>query len=577
MLQIIVIIALVLASFYLAYKAKTHVKGVGQVKKVVYQVGTFGAGAMAVALFVGLSVLWVAKDEIVTLDKVYFGETMPTGQIVARSNQNGPQAKVLNPGFHFIPMVRFEYDLNTATVITVPANQYGIVTAKDGSALPEGQVIADEWENYNDMIDAEKFMGTLDEEGNVVGKRGQKGMQLTVLPPGDYRINPYLFKVQLGNALQVKTGEVAVIRSNVQTVKNCDVKVIDEGLTTALVPKGCVGVWDEPLYQGMYFLNANAYKPTLISTRAQVWAYKGGYTTKKINLTVNDDGTIAQQTENIKIDVPENAADKAINVRVEGWTVPVEARVTVQVSPKNAPKVVAGVGSLQNVEDKITTPNIRDSLRTIGGRAPSGCKTVNKVKRCKDEGAKVLDFVSKRESINEKVLAAIKPATEQAGVTIIDVNLGEPAIPPELLVANQRSQIAGQLNKTYKAEKETQKLRIEVEKNRATAAQQETLVTAQIAEKAAKNYKNKRKLEGEGEKLYLTQVADGEKARKNVLGESNVVYLKALEIVASNPDMVKVSQTSVTSGGEGGSLEGMAAVFSGNSNLNQLLKAPVAK
>ena len=176
MLQVALIILLLGVAVFLGFKAKRHEPGKGKVKKVVFQVGSGLAGALALVIFISMSVLWVAKDEIVILDKVYWGSQMPTGQIVANSDEKGPQAKVLNPGFHFIPMVRFEYDLESAPVVTINPNQYGIVTAKDGAPLREGQVIADEWDNYNDMIDAEKFLA-----------KGQKGMQLTVLPPGQYR------------------------------------------------------------------------------------------------------------------------------------------------------------------------------------------------------------------------------------------------------------------------------------------------------------------------------------------------------------------------------------------------------
>jgi hypothetical protein len=556
MLQIFAILALVLASAFLFYKAKTHTGGVGKVKKIFIQLAGGFLAVLALVIFVGMSIVYVGKDEIVILDKVYFGKSMPTGQIVAKADQNGPQAKVLNPGFKFIPFVRFEYDLDTASTITIPPNRYGIITAKDGKPLRENQVIADEWDNYNDMIDAEKFL-----------EKGQKGMQLTVLPPGNYRINPYLFTVELGSALQVKTGEVAVIRANVQTAENCKVRKQVEGLTTALVPKGCIGVWDEPLYQGMYYLNVNAYKPTIISTRAQVWSYKGGYTTKKINLTVNNDGSITQATEPVQVIKPEDAADNAINVRVEGWTVPVEARVTVQVAPENAPIVVAGVGTLQNVEDKITTPNIRDSLRTIGGREEQGCKTVDKVRECEVEAAKALDFVTKRAKISKEVMVDIRPTTENAGVTILDVNLGEPAIPPELLVANQRKQIAEQLENTYTAEKRAQELRISVENERATANQQEVLVKAEIAEEASIKYMQQRANQGKGEQKYLTSLAKGEKARKEVLGEDNVVMLKALEIVSENPSIVKVPENLTVVGTGASGLGELGALLGRHSNI----------
>jgi len=73
------------------------------------------------------------------------------------------------------------------------------------------------------------------------------------------------------------------------------------------------------------------------------------YTKRQIDLSVDDTGKI-QQTESSKEEpTPENAADRAIILRVEGWTVPVDVRIVVQVSPENAPLVVASVGDLQKV------------------------------------------------------------------------------------------------------------------------------------------------------------------------------------------------------------------------------------
>jgi hypothetical protein len=54
-------------------------------------------------------------------------------------------------------------------------------------------------------------------------------------------------------------------------------------------------------------------------------------------------------------------------VKVEGWDVPLELRALVQVTPANAPFVVAAVGGLEEVEDKILTPAIRSIVRNVMG------------------------------------------------------------------------------------------------------------------------------------------------------------------------------------------------------------------
>jgi regulator of protease activity HflC (stomatin/prohibitin superfamily) len=228
----------------------------------------------------------------------------------------------------------------------------------------------------------------------------------------------------------------------------------------------------------------------------------------------------------------------------------------VQVHPQNAPKVVASVGDLQRVEDNIITPAIRDILRTIGGH----------------RDRKVLDFVENRDEITELVEQTIAVEGEKAGVTIQEVRMGEPAIPPELLVATLREQLATQLNKTYQKEREAQKERIAVERERATADQQNTLVRAEIQKQAAGHRMEQLRLEGEGQKLKLMEIAKGQKSLADVLGKDHAMQLqaleKALDAARSNPDIVKVPVVQVTGSGSG--YEGAAAVL-GASNIVQMM------
>lgn len=491
------------------------------------------------------------------LKRVFMASDLPIGRIIATDGAKGPQADVLGPGFHFIPFVKVLYEVEELPVINIQEGSLGFITAKDGNPLRDGQFIANEWpeENYKKMLDAKYFLT----EG-----QGQKGPQLTVLPPGKYRINHYLFKVSESKALDVPTGQVAVIRSNVGLKSGCPDPISSvkgasgAKVATAIVPKGCVGVWDTPLAPGRYYLNPKAYVPTLIPTRVQTWAYKGGYTERKINLQVAENGTIKQIEARREISVPKDAADKAINVRVEGWTIPVELRIVIQVYPKDAPIVVASVGTIEDVENRIVTPAIRDIMRTIGGQ----------------KERRVMDFVSKRDEISELVEQSIITEGMKAGVSVQEVRLGEPAIPPELLVATLREQLAEQLKETYRKEQEAQSERIKVERDRATADQQKILVRAEIEKEAAKHVKNRLKLEGEGEKLKLIEIAKGQKAQVNVLGQARTLQLQMLKevlaVAKDSPDIIKIPSVQVLGSTQG--LEGAAAIL-GASNLVQMLSS----
>ncbi|MBI1423714.1 MAG: hypothetical protein GC149_09645 [Gammaproteobacteria bacterium] len=517
------------------------------VQIVLLLVGVFGLASRSFVI--------VDANQVGHLKRVYLAADLPPGKIIAAQGEKGPQAEILGPGFHFIPLVKILYDVEYAPVVSIPDGSYGILKAQDGLPLRPGQFIADAWpkDNLQKMLDARFFLT----EG-----KGQKGPQLDVLPPGKYRLNHYLFTVQIAKALDVPTGHVAVIRSKVQTRADCShphniTGGTDQKVSALIVPDGCIGVSEIPKPPGAYYLNKLAYESEIVPTRVQTWTYKGGYTKRQIDLRLDEDGKIHQKETSENIPVPDNAADAAINVRAEGWNVPVELRVIVQVQPSKAPIVIASVGSLENVEDKIITPAIRDILRTIGGHPER----------------KVLDFMNKRDEIVKLMEAALEPEGEKVGITIKEVRLGEPYIPPELLVAAQRENLANQLRLTYVKEQEAQKQRISVERERATADQQSTLVAAEIAKQAAAFKKSQLQLEGEGQKLKLVEIAKGQQAQADVLGKERAMQLqaleKALDAAVKNPDIVKIPTVLVN--GSAGGYEGAAAVL-GASNLLETMK-----
>jgi hypothetical protein len=540
-----------------------------------------------ILLLIGLSLAAMESTINIGVDKtghiirVFGGSSLGAGQIIAREGQKGPQAKVLGPGFHFWPFFRAFYTIEEFPILTVQQGSYVVLTALDGAPLREGQFMADEWPEaeFQHMLDAEYFLGhdRVDDEGDV-HPRGQRGPQLTVIKPGSYRINSYLFKVKEHKAEQVLTGEVAVVRSSVQTVPDEVCKHASQktkpgsDISTPIVPKGCVGVWDTAVMPGNYYFNSDAYDITHVPTRATPVWYRGGFVKRRIDLEVQADGSIKQALATETIDVPEEAVDSAIMVRVEGWTLPVEFRLTVQVSPENAPIVVATLGTLANVEKNILTPIVRDELRTIGGQVAQKCRSDAEGHAvCEIPPTHVLDFVEKREEISERVRRAIIAPAGRAGVTIVEARLGDVAIPPELMVATLRKQLAEQLQSTYDQEKQAQTKRIEVERQRATAEQQNDLVKAEIAEQAADHYKNQREKQGAAEKAYLNQVAEGQEKQAKVLGEDRVLQLKIAELTLQaakdNPDIVKVPQVLVQ--GAGG-IEGAAAVLGASNLVNQM-------
>ena len=179
---------------------------------------------------------------------------------------------------------------------------------------------------------------------------------------------------------------------------------------------------------------------------------------------------------------------------------------------------------------------------------------------------RVLDLIENREAIEDTIEDQIKSEARKAGVEIKEIRLGEPAIPPEILIARLRQQLADQLGEAYKRETEAQKQRIETEQARATANEQPRLVEAQIAVQVAEQREAERAALGRAERKYLEEIAQGQSAQANVLGQDRVAMLQALEKVLGSlerqPQLVElmgklVPNTIVTGSG----FEGAAAIL----------------
>lgn len=233
--------------------------------------GVRAAGSiLAVLCFLMTSCLIIDSDKVGHLTRIYMGSKMPSGRIIANTNEKGPQAEILPPGFHMIPFIRVTHSVEEMPIVHVEEGTYGFLVAKDGRAMPEGQFLAPAWESADDMINAMKFMG-YDNESTASAPTGVKGPQLTVLPPGHYRINRYLFDIFAGNITDVPIGHVAVVKSNVGEIYKGD-PILPTGvekttLSVPIVPKGYKGVWDTVLKPDRYYLNEKAYDITIIPLR----------------------------------------------------------------------------------------------------------------------------------------------------------------------------------------------------------------------------------------------------------------------------------------------------------------------
>lgn len=492
-----------------------------------------------------------------------YGKELPTNRVIAINGERGRQSQLLQEGLNISLFVRVLYDIEFVPYEKINEGEVGLLSAVDGTPMGKDLFIAPDWVQpvwvedtissidsnlvkKNELIllevltngkylvkrlyDREDKRDSIEramlDPVNFIKNGGNQGPQLNVLKPGEYKINKYQWDVKIVPVTRVPDGHVGVIISRVGKVP-IDIQIGADGneLATPVVDKGYMGVWKETLKPGMYYLNRHpdldkgAYEIKLVDTRVQTWTYKGGYNWYTIDLEIGEDGKITQTKSELKEKpIDPSSADGSIRViSNDGWNVFVDGRILVQVQPQDAPYIIASVGGLKELEDRITTPLMRSVLRNMG------------------ESREATSFVWERSTIEKEAQSKLIEGSRGTKLTIKEFKMNDVYIKPELLVPDKREQLAKKMETTYKQEQLAYTEKIKTEKAREEASQQGVLVSAKIGKQAAAEFKEAEYLRGQGTKLRMQEEAIGQKALRDVLGEQNTFKLEMASKIKDFP------------------------------------------
>ena len=103
-------------------------------------------------------------------------------------------------------------------------------------------------------------------------------------------------------------------------------------------------------------------------------------------------------------------------------------------------------------------------FRRIRGPEPLHDASGRPVHKTVVRPTRVLDLIENRDLLEQTVEGLIRPEGRKAGVEIMEVRFGDPVIPPEILVARQREQLARQMKKAFVQERDAQTERIHLRK-----------------------------------------------------------------------------------------------------------------
>ena len=433
-------------------------------------------------VLVASSIVKIDGDEVGIVEKKLFGGSLPEGKVLAINGENGVQAQILAPGWHV--KWKWQYNVVQIKMTEIKTGFVGLIQAADGGSLPAGSIYAPEWKEPEKMLSAEYFLG----EG-----KGYKGPQLSVLSPGRYRINTNLFTITSVPITNVTVGMVVVIKSNVgQSVVSED----------RLVEVGQKGVWKKPLTEGKYRLHTQAYEATPISIR-QV---KVSYTAEK------------EQGEGIG-----SQPMKPITVRsADGFTFPVDVRMTYKINSEDAPQVVATVGDDALVLDKLVTPAVRAIFRNNA------------------EKVKALEYVQNRSKQEAQSTSMLKEELAKYGVTVLAVRIGDIGDEKSLgllLKTQTDREIALQEQATFEEQQRAAEKQKELTKTKQEAEEEKRLATAMYNVQIAEQDKQKRIIgaQADAERIRVTAEAKALAYKKisEVIGPDNAALIEIMKLVES--------------------------------------------
>ena len=479
-----------------------------------------------VGFLIGSSVSIPSEKSGVVMKQI--GPVLPTGQIIARNGEQGPQAKILGPGWHF-GLLPFVYEVAVVDVAVIEHGKLGFITAKDGLPLGDNQTFAKPWESATDLLDPEVFLA----------KGGQRGPQTTVLTPGTYRYNPVLHDVKTVDALQVPPGSVAVIKSNTgpQTVVGPNTVSVNG---VPLVNNGEQGIWKDPLKPGAYYLNTQAFVATLVKTTQRIYTYQMS----------------APKDKNAKAP----ATDWSVTVRSkDGFSFPVDVRVGCAVEAGDAAYLVALLGDpdrhvqddqededLEVLEARLVLPAVRAIFRNVA------------------ETMSALEFINARSQIekqaNERIrIELAKYRLTCDGVFVGNIHLDASEAGKKLILTQTDREVAVNQQTLYAEQKKAQDARATFVRAEEEAEQQRNLAKATYEVQVKEQQAKARAAEAKGEADYQTITGDGRakayEAMVKALGREQVAQLEMLKLVAEGKIQI-TPQVMVGAGGLNDALAG---------------------
>ncbi len=523
-------------------------------------------------VFFGVVIVPEDKIGLVTKKFVLFGkQQLPEGRIVATEGEAGFQAQTLPPGVYFGKWI-WQYEMTFQPFTIIPTGMIGLVLAKDGAELETGSILARK-------VDCDSYQDAV----AFIKNGGRKGRQMAIITPGSYRINTFLFTVEMTEMSSIPDNAVGVVTTQEGNTLG-EGQIAGKIITghnkfqdvAAFMDKGGVkGLQEEVILAGTYFLNPWFAKLEMVKMTEIPIGHVGvvisyvGEEGKDLSGTEFKHGNIVARgfkgvwaeplgpgkypinpyimkvelvpTTNLVLNwasarSESHQLDKnlsTITVRSkDGFPFNLDVSQIIHIPTTEAPKVIARFGNMNNLVSQVLEPTIGNYFRNSA------------------QDSDVIAFLGTRKERQQSAREHIGKVLDQYNVFGVDTLIGD-IVPPESLMKTLTDRkLAEEQKITYETEKQAQETRQSLEKETAIAEIQKEIVKADqgvvIAEriadasvKKATGEANSVRLQSTAEADRLKLLASGDAERIRVLAKANAEQIELL----AKADAEKISLT----------------------------------
>jgi uncharacterized membrane protein YqiK len=523
-------------------------------------------------VFFGLVIVPEDRIGLVTKKFVLWGnQSLPEGRIIATDGEAGFQAQTLAPGVYFGKWF-WQYAINFQPFTVIPTGKIGLVLARDGAELETGAILARK-------VPCDSFQDAV----TFLKNGGRKGRQTAIITPGSYRINTFLFDVDVTDMVSIPDNAVGIVTT-------LEGKPLEEGQIAGRVigehnkfqdadlflgNGGYKGLQEQVILAGSYFLNPWFVKVDMVKMTEIPIGYVGvvisfvgnegadlsGVDFKHGNIVARGNKGVwadplgpgkypinpyIQKTElvpttNLVLNWASARSEahqldknlSTITVRSkDGFPFNLDVAQIIHIPTTEAPKVIARFGNMVNLVSQVLEPTIGNYFRNSA------------------QDSDVIAFLGTRKERQESARLHIGRVLEQYNVIGVDTLIGDIVPPDSLMKTLTDRKLAEEQKVTYETQMKAQETRQSLEKETAIAeiqkeivkADQGVLIAERIADasvKKATGDANSVRLQANAEADRLKLLASGEAEKTRLLAKADAEKIEWL----AKADAEKISLT----------------------------------